>query len=113
MVESYDYDAYGDVTVTNERLEAVGCRYLEISPPPACAQPYALKVTSPDYPEWGGLYIDGNGDLTAAPVVQDAAAWGAGPLHVTGIDIIPATVYRVVAEDAAAEMIADLGMART
>ena len=47
IVESYDYDAYGRVTVTNERLRAVGCRYLEVSAPPVCSQAYALKVVLP------------------------------------------------------------------
>ncbi len=69
---------------------------IDVTPLPANAvAPVALRVTSPD---WACVdaYIDVDGSLVGAPVIQLPNDWGT--INVTGIEISPSSTYDVVAE---------------
>lgn len=90
--------------------EAVGSRYLEVTPQPWPTD-VAIRILGQscdqDHPSSCGdcteaacvdAFVQADGTLGDVPVVRSAAAWGT--VFVTGADIFPEALYRVLIEDA-------------
>lgn len=75
-------------------VEAVGPRYLRVTPPTGLAS-VALRVESASIPCLP-KYIDATGHLVDTPVFQSSAAWGT--INVGDRQIIPGTLYDVRAD---------------
>lgn len=75
-------------------VEAVGARYLAITPAPDSAS-VAIRVEA-DGISCLPRYVDADGYLTDTPVFQSSTAWGT--VHVGDLAIIPSTTYAVRAD---------------